>query len=359
MIISKEAKIGALFFVAIAVFLVFAVAVGALPTSKQYQMVVYFDRVFGLQPGNDVWMNGISIGTVKNVETVECADENGKSAMMVRVALSLSQKVTLHEGYEVNVVDKSFIAGRAVDILAGPPDSPPHEGTIYGKSEWTMAAIQLRISQALTKMTASQGTMDRVIQDPRLYDDSLKAVQQSLVTLAQATKTLEEMQKALAVLTDKDSTYTRIMTDPKFAENLTQAAAQLNNAVTQIGDFVGKMNEPGSFANRLVTDRTLFPRLEAVTIALEVFSKRLSEGKGIGRAFTDEALYRNIQEIVLELRRTTAQASKFVAELEKDPQMLVTGRRSANESWLVKQLRPAAATQPASPADSRKLVPED
>jgi regulator of sigma D len=350
MIISKEAKIGAVFFIAIAVFLVFAVAVGVLPLGGRQQMVVYFDKVYGLQPGNDVWVNGNSYGSVQSLETVTVPvkdEETGKieKAIMIKVVLSVPHVVTLHEGYNISVVDKSVIGGRAVDIMPGPPDNPPYTGMIHGTSLGTIASIQGRISTALDEMMLSEGTFRQLVKQREVYDKTVTV--------------LDEAAKTLQLLTDEHSNYRRIMTDPHFADDLTGAVAELRKASDEIANYAEKMNAPNSFANRLATDETLFPRLEAITQNLEAFTRKLNEGEGMGRLLTDQELYRDIRDIVAELRQTARVASKFISELEGDPQMLIAGRHSQNETWLVQQLRGPKPAAPPAPVDERKLVPQD
>jgi ABC-type transporter Mla subunit MlaD len=362
MIISKEAKIGALFFIAIAVFMVFAVAIGALPSVSRYKMTVYFDKVYGLTPGSEVWLSGTSFGTVESVEPeeVELPDSTGlpyntgvrgkTKVLMVKAVLSLPRPVTLYDDYTISVVDKSVIAGRAVDILAGTPTRPVHEGPIIGESAGTMASIQRRMSDALTKITSEEGS--KKLQS--LFDKTTDA-------LTKTTEALDEAHEALKLLTAENSNYRRMLEDPQFRENLTGAMEQIKLTSTNLAEITAKMNSQDSLFNRLATDETLYPRLESLVKNLDDFSRMLAAGKGVGRMFTDEELYRNIQDTVLEVRRIAQVANKFMAEVERDPQIVVLGRPNPNESVLAKQLRtpPTAGVPRPGEIDSRKLVPRD
>jgi len=361
MIISKEAKIGALFFIAIAVFMVFAVAIGALPSVSRHKMTVYFDKVYGLTPGSEVWLSGTSFGTVESVEPAEVElphkttlpdgteETVNKRVLMVKAVLSIPRPVTLYEDYTISVVDKSVIAGRAVDILVGTPGNPKHEGLIIGESAGTMASIQRRMSDALTKITSPEG--EKKLQS--LYDNIQEA-------LGETTQSLKEARTALNLLTAENSNYRRMLEDPQFRENLTGAMEQIRLTSTNLAEITAKMNSQNSFFSRLATDETLYPRMESLIKNLDDFSKMLASGKGVGRMFTDEELYRNIQDTVLEVRRIAQVTNKFMADVERDPQIVVLGRPRANESVLAKQLRtpPAAGARPVE-IDSRKLVPRD
>lgn len=362
MIISKEAKIGALFFIAIAIFVVFAVAVGALPSVGRYKMTVYFDKVYGLQPGSDVWLNGTSFGTVQSIEPEEVemhdravaldrSDLAGKNrVLMVKVVLSLPRAVTLYKNYTISVVDKSVIAGRAVDILVGTPDKPVYEGTIFGESADTMAAIQRRMSDALTLITSE----DAVKKIRVLYDKVQDALDETTAAVKDARTTLK-------LLTAENSNFRLLLEDRQFGRDLIGAVADVRTVTGSLAGITAKLNNPNSLVSRLASDETLYPRLESLAKNLDEFTGMLASNRGISRMFNDEELYRNIQETVLEVKRITQVAATFMAEVEKDPQMLVIGRPSSNESWMMKQLRgsqPAGAAQPV-PTDRRKLVPRD
>jgi len=350
MIIPKEAKIGALFFIAIAIFVVFAVAIGVMPSVGRHRMTVYFDKVYGLQPGSDVWLSGTSFGTVESVEPEEVRLHDRAEVLMVKVVLSIPRPVTLYSDYTISVVDKSVIAGRAVDILVGTPGNPRWEGPIIGESAGTMASIQRRMSDALSKITSKQG--EEKLRS--LYDNVQEA-------LGETTQSLKEARAALNLLTAENSNYRRILEDPKFREDLTGAMAEIRNVSANLADITAKMNNPNSFVSRLASDETLYPRLESLVKNLDDFTRTLNSGKGVSRMFTDEGLYRDIQETVQEIRRIAQTANKFIAEVEKDPQILVVGRPGPNESLLAKQLRsqsPAGAAQPVE-TDDRKLVPQD
>ncbi len=357
MLISKEVKIGAVFFIAIVILVVFAVAVGALTLGGGHGMTVYFDEVLGLEPGNDVWLYGKKVGAVRSLTHALMTTLDGKQAFMVKVVLNLDNEIALYDDYGITVVDKSVIGGRAVQIRAGTPGKPAHTGTIYGSSRSNPLATMgeeftesLRVVDAFVDLIhdlqEGKGTLGMLITDDALY--------QELVSTT--TKTGD----VLELLTAEESTFRSLLEDRELPENIRENLAQMRRATQQFAELMEKINSPDSFIRRLATDTTLFQRLDSLVKNLDEFSRMLGSGKGLGRALTDENLYRDIAEIVAETRRTVRIARELMAEVQRDPQMLIAGRPTGKESWLVRQLRgEVAAPAPRAVLDRRKLVPDE
>lgn len=357
MIVSKEFKIGAVFFIAVAIFLFFAVAVGTLPVGSKVVMVVYFDKVYGLQPGNDVWVNGNSFGSVKSIENViaDGTTKDGKAVKMgkVKVTLNLNEKLVLHEGYTIKVVDKSLIAGRAVEIDPGPPDAPVVTGDLIGRSTDTLASLQVRLGNALDEMMTAEGTFRQLVLNKDFYNKTLALLDSAGGTLARVNKTID-------MFTAKGGAYETLAGNKKLADDIVASVAEIKNTAAQLDEFTKKMNEPGSLPSSLAADKTLYPRLQEIAKNLNELTKKLNEGKGVTRLLTDDTIYDNIRDTTYKINETARVAEKLVKELDKDPQMLIAGRPGPNESWLAQQLRgPNPAPPPAPAADSRKLVPNE
>ncbi|RKY26092.1 MAG: hypothetical protein DRP79_05640 [Planctomycetota bacterium] len=357
MIISKEAKIGAVFFIAIVILVVFAVAVGAVHVGGGHTMVVYFDEVLGLEPGNDVWLYGNKVGSVSSLTHTPITGPDGKQAFMVKVVLNLDNEITLHDDYDITVMDKSVVGGRAVEIKAGTPGKRVHTGVIYGSSRGNpLASMGSEFGKSLDTLKTmgriaadlqeGKGTLGMLLNDEKLYRE--------LVSTTRETRVMLEM------LTAEDSAFKSLLEDKKLAGDIAATAAQLKTAAERFAALMEKTNSPDSLVHRLVTDKALFSRLESLMENLDEFSETLRAGKGLGRMLTDDYLYNEIVGITAELGRTVRVARELIAEVQRDPQVLIAGRPTGRESWLVRQLRGEDGTLfPRTVQDARKLVPGD
>lgn len=355
MLVSKEVKIGAVFFIAIIILVMFAVAVGALPVGGGHKMIVYFDEVLGLEPGNDVWLYGRKVGTVQGLEYAPMAGPDGRDALMVKVVMNLDQEVPIYEDYKISVMDKSVIGGRAVQIKSGTPGKPAPEGVFYGSSHGNPLAS---MGEEFSKSLAVVESVGQIAQDLREGKGSLGMLLKNKELYEEMVNTTREIRVMMEMLTAEDSTFRALMKDPEVGRNIRKTAEEMKTVSQEFAAFLAKINSPDSFINSLVTDKTLYARLEAIMAGLETFSKTLGSGRGLTRALTDDAFYHDIQDTAAELKSTVRLARELIAEVQRDPQMLIAGRPSGQESWLVKQLRGEGPPREAR-ADPRKLVPED
>jgi hypothetical protein len=322
MIVSKDFKVGFVFFLAVAVLIVFYVSLGAISLGgAKYTYDIEFDRVDGLEPGNDVMVHGAKVGTVSGINLDERTNR-----VLVRVSVNL--KLKFHEGYRIAVIDKSIIAGRAVQITLGDPGKPLHRGLLTGTS-------QANPFQAV-------GELVQVI-DPHEMRDTFK-----------------EMQKLLREMSRGEGVLGRMLRDPELGAGVETAIRNMKDASEMLKSFFGKLDDPEGLLSKIASDREMYASLKTVSDNLVVLTEKMRKPGGLLEVLTDRKFARDFAEISEDLRATAQSARKLIEEARRDPQIFIAGRPGEKESWLIRQLRGGRGPhRPSVSRDTRKITPDD
>ena len=123
-----ETLMGAVVLIVAAFFLTFAYSSTNVRTVHGYEVTAKFDRVDGLNPGSDVKISGIKVGTVVD-ETLD------PETFLAIVKLSLKSDVKLPTDTVAQVSSEGLLGGNFLALVPSPekpwvaPFEPNHTGT--------------------------------------------------------------------------------------------------------------------------------------------------------------------------------------------------------------------------------------
>jgi phospholipid/cholesterol/gamma-HCH transport system substrate-binding protein len=107
-----ETLLGAIVLIVAIVFLVFAYSAAQLGDESGYELVAQFDRVDGLQPGSDVRISGIKVGTV--------IDQNlDPTTYRAEVRFTMREDVELPADTSAAVVSDGLLGGKYLALVPG------------------------------------------------------------------------------------------------------------------------------------------------------------------------------------------------------------------------------------------------
>lgn len=295
--LSNEAKVGLTVFLAALVAFIGFRLMRDLPVFRQaFEVVTYFDRVDGLNPGNVVYLNGIKVGSVK---TMELTQES-----KIQVRLSIERDFVMPVGTVAHLTSISFIDGKSIVLILGDSDETvPFEGVIEGvyvdgvmeyladKGE----EIGEDLSAAFTQLNAFLENLNTVIND-----DSKRAIDETLGNASESTKImldlLEERQnelksvilsasQAMAQL-DTLATDSRPQIDA-ILNSLESSMAEmevisegLDKTMIQLNEILEKINNGEGTLGLMVNDPSLYNNLDSLTIELKNLAKGINENPG-------------------------------------------------------------------------------
>ncbi len=309
--ISTEIIVGAFIFMILLALGFFTIILSYENIFRQYHPIeVRFDHVRGLRQGDNVFLRGVMIGRVTDLEV----EEHG-----VLVTASLRQPVNMREGYSVRIVASSVLGGQHLALDEGPPDAPviPSDTVFRGAvpvdlmEEATGAIASVRESlqeggilenleatlsdlRSLTEgLAEGRGTIGRLLQEDDLYTD-LAAV-------------ADDVRHLTGALRDGEGTLGALLTDRQLYDNLLEVSQRLTD---------GK----GTLGRLLAEDDTLYEDLAATLEATREMTEKMAQGEGtIGRLIADDELYDEARMMLHEIRaaiddfRETAPITTFTS----------------------------------------------
>ncbi len=325
MLVSKELKVGLVFFLAICVFLVFAISLGSFSFGKSaHKYEIEFARISGLSKGDEVKVNGMRVGAVDSMELIRVGNNRH-----VLVKIAVDRPLEFCEDYSIIIEDKNMVGGHAISIELGDCNSPlPHQDRLTGVSR-------------------SFGELPRQINLTEI--------------MHKTNRSLESLLKILEATRDTKSTVGIMMNDEQVGTEIKNMIHDLAETSAKIDRVVEKITDKDSFLGKFVEDREMYDSLNAIVADTKILTKKLCESTGMLRVLDDEKLYRDISMTVSDLRDTAQSIKILVEEARSDPQLFLLGRDSDKRSWLIQQLRGRGSqrTEPFVPSDSRKLTPGD
>jgi phospholipid/cholesterol/gamma-HCH transport system substrate-binding protein len=268
---------------------------------KSIRLDVVFDDVQGLQAGNNVWLSGMKVGTVKKVSFY------GRSQVLVLLNIERQAQPHIRKDSKAQISTDGLVGNKIV-VLTGGTDRAAEVadndrlqseqqaglGEMMGKLQGMMGTLQesngnlLAITgnlKAVTgKLRAGQGSLGELLNDPSFAD----ALRGSLGNLRTATATTEKMAENLEGFSSKlqqsDGLVNKLITDTTVFRRLQDAVTQINQTAASASEFGAALRKAGnglndehSAAGVLLHDEETADNLARTIKNLRVSSQELSD----------------------------------------------------------------------------------
>ncbi|HEX3934224.1 MAG TPA: MlaD family protein, partial [Puia sp.] len=260
---------------------------------KTITLQVIFDDVQGLQAGNNIWLSGMKVGTVKKVAFY------GNS--QVEVFLNIEKQAQAHIRKDAKArISTDGLVGNKIVIISGGTDS------------------------ALP-----------VVNNDRLASERLAGMQEMMSTLQASNGNILEITGNLKAISEKlkmgEGTLGELLNDPSFANHLRASLLHLQTAtagsekmIANLEDFSSHLKQPDGLANQLITDTIVFHHLKGAVFRLDSAASAAAEfsaslrtaGQGIndphspiGLMLHDEETADNLQRTIKNLRVSSKELS--------------------------------------------------
>lgn len=240
---TRAVIVGIFTLLGIAIFAATILTLGDQRKSFTQSIVVisYYTNVNGLQKGNNIWFSGVKVGNIRSVNIVE----SGK----VEVKMNIDDAAIkyIHNDAHARLSSDGLIGNKIVEIYGGTLSAPIiKDGDIIrtdtiintdemmntlSKNNDNLLGITHNLKIITSNIAEGKGTLGKLLNDETLIDQ-INAITKSL------TRSTEHV------------------------ETLTKAASA----------YTAKLNQPGSLANDLVTDTSVFSNLRQITGRLKAIS---------------------------------------------------------------------------------------
>ena len=197
-----------------------------------------FDDVSGLQQGNNIWLAGVKVGTIRKISF------NPDSKVVVSMSILASMQPYIHKDAKAKIGAESLIGNKIVVLTEGSPQAPLiQSGDILG------------------------------IQPSLNTEDMMNTLQQNNKNLLAITSDLKDMIQRLA---NGQGSLGKMLHDESLVNTLQRTLNTLNTAAgnaktftANLSGYTAGLQAKGSLANELVTDTVVFSRLRSSVIKLQ------------------------------------------------------------------------------------------
>lgn len=254
---------------------------------KETTYYVFYDNVSGMYEGNYIYLNGMKVGYVKNIEAM------GERAEKFLVTVAVDSKIKITEDSKMVFFSADLLGSKAMKIELG------NSSRILENKDTISGDVELGM---LDKLGSSIAPMAQNL-DSILFATKNILNQQTQNNLQHTFANLEATSERLSSISnqfdnlmknEKEKIGKIISNTESITSNLKNNNDELNNIISKIGQITDTVAQAQLGSTILQTTQTL----EKLNNVLGVIEK----GKGnIGLLINDEGLYKSLDESAKKL----------------------------------------------------------
>ena len=274
--ITKEAKVGIIVAVIIAVFywgFNFLKGKDLFKNTNEY--FVCYRKVGGLRESNIVSINGYQVGVVRQIRF------DIKNPGQLVVCVAIDSKVNLPVGTVARIANIDLLGTVGVDLILGQSkDFVNDHDTLPGDNELTLneqvAPLKNKLEHMLESFDSTLVKLDKTLDTKTMTD-----IKKSFDHLEQITRSFAEQRAKMDTILNqlvsvsgntKISSIINNMSDVSDSlknANITSAVKHLDQAAQQIDALLEKINASKGTAGKLVNEDSLYHQLSNTTRSID------------------------------------------------------------------------------------------
>lgn len=264
-------------------------------------IVARMPAVQGLRNNAPVWLLGVEIGVVQNIELKE-------DGVWVVLSVRENKLRLIHSDATASILTIGLLGDKYVAIEPGSTEEPTIEpgAVIDGENPPGMAEIVETSARSIQKVDEflnlfesvvsdieeGRGTIGRLLGDTLLYDQ----LREITVNLAQISRTIRY----------GEGTAGKLLRDPSMYNDLAQAGKELSRFGAQLNDTSGTIN-------KLVSNDEIYRNLLQTTRELDSIMTRIESGEGLAGSLISD------KELARQLQRTMQRIDALLEDIMQDP----------------------------------------
>jgi phospholipid/cholesterol/gamma-HCH transport system substrate-binding protein len=393
---GREVRVGALLLAAILVLAVGIFFIGRegnlfVPKNRYF---ILFTSVGGLNAGNPVQLNGVSVGKVKRVILPREVD---KKEIQVWIAIDRRYAERVRADSQGRIKTLGLLGDKFVEITSGSPESPitPNEGEIaaapmtsvdqlMATGEDTMdnvVAISVSLKNILARMERGEGLLGQLTtntQTGERFSESVAATMESIRRIADKVEngdgplgrllndralgdrldtSLARFEAILDSVEGGDGLLPGLLKDPATKQNFDDVLANLKSASADLARFAKEVDSSQGLLQKMLTDEAyaqeVSEQLRQLIERLNLLSEKLTSGDGTAaKLINDPAIYQAVQDIVVGVDE-----SKLLRWLIRNRQKAGIETRYDETRKQLKQERREPTPAEAAPVPSEPPLP--
>jgi phospholipid/cholesterol/gamma-HCH transport system substrate-binding protein len=283
---STEKKVGLFFLLALITLGVMIELVEEWhPFEKQLEYRAYFNSAVGIRAGDPVRLAGVEVGKVDSIDLEESR---------VVVKFGVEEGTTIRKDSIAEIRQANLLGGQFLGITFGSESSPvlPSDSALQSREG-------VNIDQLITNIDRNQ---ERVL---GALGDLIEETKGPLAV------TVGQVENIVRKIDQGDGTLGRLVNDPRLYDDIQFIAGDLKIILDRLEKGEGTLG-------RLLTDPSLYDEANSTVANLRIISDRVREGKGsVGRLFADEGLYDNASDALANIRDISDKANRGTGTLGK------------------------------------------
>ena len=270
---------------------------------KGYTLIARFDNLKGLLKGDDVLIAGVRVGTVSQTRLA------GRQAEAV---LAIEPTVRIASDAVAMVATSSLLGSNHLEVTVGSPDAPRLEPGAVIKTKDTVD-----MNEVIAKLGSLGDRLEQVVGEigKSLSGEggSLFGKVDKLVTDngPKITETVANLQEITTKIRSGEGTLGRLVSDPKLHDELVASVSEIKTAATDARSFVANAQslldqvKAGKGAlGTLIYDEQTGNEIKLTAKNLRELSDKLNSGQGtLGKLMSDDSFYREAQGTLHKLDR--------------------------------------------------------
>ena len=260
--------------------------------TPKYNIFVDFASVSGLRAGQDVQLEGVSVGSVGAVKLIN--DSIPSRAVQVQLKLEKKFQGLIHTDATAAIGQIGLLGDQVVNLTRGTADKPPvpENGSIASSDSGDIKKIITgtndivanlndmtnTVNALLDKVTKGQGTLGLLLNDRSMFD--------------RMNRSIDQMDKLLVDVRTGNGTIGRLISDDELYRNVKSSIDQLNGTIAKLNGVIDKVdNGPGTIG-KVMNDPALYNKLDQVSTKLNTLMDNIDRGQGtLGKLVKDDTLY--------------------------------------------------------------------
>lgn len=292
--VSNEAKIAITIIVAIIVAFLGFRTMRDMPLFRQSHILYsYFERVDGLTAGNYIHINGVKVGSVKEISLINYDS--------VRVSLSFNLGVKIPKGSVAYLESSGLFDEKAVVIRRGDsPENMEYGETIKGVYQGGMMEtlqgegekLSGDISESFNRLNSLLEQLNNTVgkQNQAKIDDILTGIQGTASEMNQLMQrkrselenSIDHANRFFANLDtvsteNKENVDSVLVSMNRSLQQLERVSGELEKTASGLNEVLSKINNGKGSLGKLVNDPSLYNNLDSLSVEMKTFIKNVND----------------------------------------------------------------------------------
>jgi phospholipid/cholesterol/gamma-HCH transport system substrate-binding protein len=272
---------------------------GKVANGKGYTLVAYFKNLKEIRPGDEVRVAGVKVGTVK---TTRLDGRRARAELLIDPAVQIAQDATATIGM-AGLLGSNYVA---FDLGSDNTPAYPAGSEVHTLDTADLNTIVSELSNVGKKVDT---TLGQISGDDGVLGKISTLVDENRTQIRDVTTNLQQI---TGKINQGEGTLGRLVNDPKLHDELLATVAEIKTAAAEAKTFVAQaesvidqVKSGQGTLGVLLYDQQAGDNIKAVTTNLRDISDKLSKGQGtLGKLINDDGLYLQAQGSLKKLDRT-------------------------------------------------------